>query len=124
MSYSSIVLDHFFNPRHIGVLPSPSGIGEIGTPGEGNFFQFYITIERNIIIDAKVRCFTCPVAVAAADMAAERLHLMTIEEAQNFSPGDLAKALGGVPEEKMSRCRWVIQAVRKAIDDYLVNSIS
>ncbi len=118
MPYSSPVLDHFFNPRHVGSLASPHGYGEVGTPGEGDFVQLSVRVVGGRIVEAKFRCFTCPVAVAACDMAAQLLHTRGREEARRVSPEDIAMALGGVPEEKMSRCRLAISAVTAAMDDY------
>ncbi len=118
MPYSSLVLDHFFNPQHVGTLASPHGLGVVGTPGEGDFVQMFIGVAGGRIVEAKFRCFTCPVAVAACDMAAQLVQTMSLEEAQCLSPEDLALALGGVPEEKMSRCRLAVSAVKAALGDY------
>lgn len=118
MPYSNLVLDHFFNPRHVGFLPAPHGLGVVGTPGEGDFVQMSIRVAGGRIVEARFRCFTCPVAVAACDMAAQLLQSTSVEEARRLSPDDVAIALGGVPAEKISRCRLAISAVRAALDDY------
>ncbi|MBI2863103.1 MAG: iron-sulfur cluster assembly scaffold protein [Chloroflexi bacterium] len=124
MPYSNVVLDHFFNPRHVGVLPSPDGYGVVGAPGEGDFVQMSIRAEEGKIVEARFRCFACPVAVAACDMAAQLLHAMSIKEARRLSPEELARALGGVPGEKMSRCRLALSAVKAALDDYEMRTLA
>jgi len=117
--YSSIVLEHFFHPRHVGVLPSPHGTGVVGTPAKGDYVEMFISVAEGRITEAMVRCFTCPVAVAACDMTAQMVQQMTLEEALGLSPYEVAQALGGVPDEKMSRCHLAISALRAALNDFL-----
>ncbi len=117
--YSSLVLEHFFHPRHVGVIPSPDGVGVVGTPAKGDYVEMFISVAEGRITEAKVRCFTCPVAVAACDMTAQMVQHMTLEEALGLSPQELARALKGVPEEKMSRCQLAISALRTALNDFL-----
>ncbi len=117
--YSSVVLEHFFYPRHVGVLLSPHGTGVVGTPAKGDYVEMFISVAEGRITEATVRCFTCPVAVAACDMTAQMVQHMTLEEALGLSPQELARALGGVPEEKMSRCQLAISALQAALNDFL-----
>ena len=118
MPYSSVVLDHFFSPRHVGTVPSADGLGVVGTPGTGDFVQVFIKVAEGRIVEARFRCFTCPVAVAACDMAAQLIQSRTLEEARRLSPEEVSAALESVPEEKMNRCELAVTAVRAALDDY------
>ena len=117
--YSSLVLEHFFHPRHVGIIPSPDGVGVVGTPAKGDYVEMFISVAEGRITEAKVRCFTCPVAVAACDMTAQMVQDLTLEEALDLSPRELAQALGSVPEEKMSRCQLAISALQAALNDFL-----
>ncbi len=117
MTYSNPVLDRFLHPRHVGTLSAPAGLGVVGTPGEGDFVQMFIAVANGKVAEARFRCFTCPVAIAACDVAAELVEGLSLEEARRLPRADIASALGGVPEEKMSRCQLAVAAVQSALEN-------
>ena len=52
MLYSEKVMDHFRNPRNVGEIENPSGIGEVGNAKCGDIMRMYIKVENDIITDA------------------------------------------------------------------------
>ncbi len=107
---------------HAGTLPSPQGTGTVGTPGEGNFVQMFISVTEGHITAARFRSFTCPVALAACDVTAEMARGMSLEQARQLSPEVIADALGGMPEEKMNRCQWAVSALHAAVNHCLART--
>lgn len=122
MTYSSPVLEHFFHPRHGGTLASPHGVGEAGSPQEGNVVQMFISVAQGRITQARFLSFTCPVGVAACDVTAQMAQGMTLEEALALSPEAVSETLGGVPLEKMNRCHLAVSAMREAVADFLART--
>ena len=124
MAYTITIRERFFNPRYVGALDSPQGVGVVGTPGEGNFVQMFIAVAGGRITAARFRCFSCPLAVAASDVTAEMARGMSMEQARQLSPQAIADALGGMPEEKMNRCEWAASALQSAVENFVAQTKS
>ena len=69
--YSEKVMDHFKNPRNVGEMENPSGIGHVGNPVCGDIMELYIKVKDNIITDAKFKTFGCGAAIATSSMVTE-----------------------------------------------------
>ena len=62
--YSEKVMDHFQNPRNVGELENPSGVGTVGNAKCGDIMRIYLDIDDNQIIrDCKFKTFGCGAAV-------------------------------------------------------------
>ena len=118
--YSEKVMDHFMNPRNVGVLEDANGIGEVGNAKCGDIMKMYLKIEDNIIKDAKFQTFGCGAAVATSSMSTELIVGKTIEEAMKITNDTVAEALDGLPKVKMHCSNLAEEAIRAAIDDYLI----
>ncbi|MCM8757574.1 MAG: Fe-S cluster assembly scaffold protein NifU [Candidatus Omnitrophica bacterium] len=117
-SYSEKVMEHFLNPRNVGEIPDPSGIGNVGNPVCGDVLRLYIKIENGVIVDAKFKTFGCGAAIATSSMVTELIKGKTIEEALEISNRTVAEALGGLPPVKMHCSVLAEQALKAAIEDY------
>ena len=70
--YSEKVMDHFTNPRNVGEIENPSGVGTVGNAKCGDIMRMYLDIDDNgIIREAKFKTFGCGAAVATSSMATE-----------------------------------------------------
>ena len=85
--YSEKVMDHFTNPRNVGVIENPSGVGEEGNPSCGDIMKMYLKVENDIIIDAKFQTFGCGAAIASSSMATEMIKGKTLEEIEAYFAG-------------------------------------
>ena len=122
MEYSEKVKEHFRNPRNVGEIENPDGIGKAGNPVCGDIMELYIKVQEGVITDAKFKTFGCGAAIATSSMVTELVKNKTIEDALKISNRAVAEALGGLPPIKMHCSVLAEEALRKAIDDYLSRS--
>jgi len=120
--YSGKVMEHFKNPRNVGEIENPDGIGHVGNPVCGDIMELYIRVEDNIITDAKFKTFGCGAAIATSSMVTELVKGKTIDEALKISNRAVAEALGGLPPIKMHCSVLAEEALRSAVEDYLSKS--
>lgn len=119
MQYSKKVMDHFLNPRNVGKIKNPHGIGHVGNPICGDVMELYIKVKDDKITDAKFKTFGCGAAIATSSMVTELVKGKSLEEARKISNKVVAEALGGLPPVKMHCSVLAEQALNQAIDDYL-----
>ncbi len=120
--YSEKVMEHFKNPRNVGEIENPDGIGHVGNPVCGDIMELYIKVNDSTIIDAKFKTFGCGAAIATSSMVTEMIKGKTIEQALEISNRAVAEALGGLPPIKMHCSVLAEEALKSAIDDYLAKS--
>jgi nitrogen fixation NifU-like protein len=118
MEYSQLVIEHFQNPRNVGVIEDADGMGKMGSPVCGDLMEIYIKIDDNHIADIKFRTFGCGAAIASGSMASEMIKGKTLAEAEALTDEEVAKALGGLPERKMHCSNLAASTLHKAIEDY------
>ncbi|MDU1855494.1 MAG: Fe-S cluster assembly scaffold protein NifU [Clostridium baratii] len=118
MIYTEKVMDHFRNPRNVGVIEDANGIGEVGNAKCGDIMRVYLKIEDNIVKDAKFETFGCGSAIASSSMATEMIIGKTVEEAWELSNKAVAEALDGLPPVNMHCSVLAEEAIHKAINDY------
>ena len=116
--YSEKVMEHFSNPRNVGVIEDADGVGTVGNPVCGDLMTIYIKVKDNIIEDIKFKTFGCGAAIATSSMVTEMAMGKTIEEALKISRNDVADELEGLPPVKMHCSNLAADALKAAIDDY------
>ncbi len=117
--YSEKVMDHFTNPRNVGEIPDPDGVGTVGNPVCGDLMTVYIKVKDKKLEDIKFKTFGCGAAIATSSMITELAKGRTIKEAQKITRGDVAESLGGLPPIKMHCSNLAADALHAAIKDYL-----
>ena len=95
MLYSEKVMDHFSNPRNVGVIENADGIGEVGNAKCGDIMKIYLKIEGDRIQDVKFNTFGCGSAIASSSMATELIKGKKLSEAQEVTNKAVAEALDG-----------------------------
>ena len=116
--YSDKVMDHFRNPRNVGVLEDANGIGEVGNAKCGDIMKMYLKIEDDIIQDVKFETFGCGSAIASSSMATELIKGKPVSEAMQLTNKAVAEALDGLPAYKMHCSVLAEEAIQKALQDY------
>jgi nitrogen fixation NifU-like protein len=122
MQYSEKVMEHFRNPRNVGEIENPDGVGKVGNPVCGDIMELTIKVDSGIITDAKFKTFGCGAAIATSSMVTELVKNKTIEDALKISNRAVAEALGGLPPIKMHCSVLAEEALKRALDDYRMRS--
>jgi nitrogen fixation NifU-like protein len=118
VGYSKKVMEHFMNPRNVGVIENPDGYGKVGNPVCGDVMEIFIKVKDDIITDIKFRTFGCGSAIATSSMVTELAKGKYIDEAVKITRGDVASELEGLPPQKMHCSNLAADALHEAIKDY------
>ncbi|MBR2779274.1 MAG: Fe-S cluster assembly scaffold protein NifU [Firmicutes bacterium] len=116
--YSEKVMDHFRNPRNIGVIEDADGIGEVGNAKCGDIMKMYLKIEDDIVKDVKFETFGCGSAIASSSMATELIKGKPVSEVKQLTNKAVAEALDGLPDYKMHCSVLAEEAIQSALEDY------
>ena len=116
--YSEKVMDHFRNPRNVGVIEDADGVGEVGNAKCGDIMKIYLKIRDDAIEDVKFETFGCGSAIASSSMATELIKGKPIAEAMTLTNKAVAEALDGVPPHKLHCSVLAEEAIKKALQDY------
>ena len=116
--YSEKVMDHFRNPRNVGVIEDANGIGEVGNAKCGDIMKMYLKIEDDIVQDVKFETFGCGSAIASSSMATELIKGQPVEEVKKLTNKAVAEALDGLPAYKMHCSVLAEEAIQSALKDY------
>ena len=117
--YSEKVMDHFQNPRNVGEMENPSGVGTVGNAKCGDIMRMYLDIDENgKNKEAKFKTFGCGAAVATSSMATELVAGKTVQEALEVTNKAVMEALDGLPPVKVHCSLLAEQAIHAALWDY------
>ena len=116
--YSETVMDHFRNPRNVGVIENADGVGEVGNAVCGDIMKIYLKIDGGVISDVKFETFGCGSAIASSSMATEMIKGKPISEALALSNKAVVEALDGLPAQKIHCSVLAEEAVKAAVKDY------
>ena len=118
VGYSKKVMEHFMNPKNVGVIENPDGYGKVGNPVCGDLMEMYIKVENDVIKDIKFKTFGCGSAIATSSMVTELAIGKTIDEALKITRNDVANELDGLPPQKMHCSNLAADALHAAIENY------
>jgi Fe-S cluster assembly scaffold IscU len=121
MAYSNEVIDHYENPRNVGVLDKKDntvGTGLVGAPACGDVLKLQIKVDDNgIITDAKFKAFGCGSAIASSSLVSEWVKGKKIDEALEIKNTKIAQHLS-LPPVKLHCSMLAEDAIKAAIHDY------
>ena len=120
MAYSDKVLDHYENPRNVGILDKTSpdvGTGLVGAPACGDVMKLQIEVHEGVITDAKFKTYGCGSAIASSSLVTEWLKGKTLAQAQTIKNSDIATELA-LPPVKIHCSVLAEDAIKSAIADY------
>ena len=116
--YSEKVMDHFRNPRNVGVIEDADGVGEVGNAKCGDIMKMYLKIEDDVVQDVKFETFGCGSAIASSSMATELIKGRPLSEVKQLTNKAGAEALDGLPAYKMHCSVLAEEAIQSALEDY------
>ncbi|MCR5581606.1 MAG: Fe-S cluster assembly scaffold protein NifU [Pseudobutyrivibrio sp.] len=121
--YSEKVMDHFRNPRNVGVIDDANGVGEVGNPVCGDIMKIYLKInDSQVIDDVKFETFGCGSAIASSSMATELIKGKAVSEALELTNQAVTEALDGLPPHKLHCSVLAEEAIKSAVKNYYDNS--
>ncbi|GAB1475338.1 Fe-S cluster assembly scaffold protein NifU [Bacillota bacterium] len=116
--YNEKVMEHFTNPKNVGVVENADAVGTYGSPVCGDMMEISIKVENNIITDAKFRTFGCGSAIASSSVATDMIIGKTLEDALKLTNQNFVDELGGLPGPKIHCSVLAEQAIKTAINEY------
>ncbi|MDO4478145.1 MAG: Fe-S cluster assembly scaffold protein NifU [Lachnospiraceae bacterium] len=116
--YSEKVMDHFRNPRNVGVIEDADGVGEVGNAKCGDIMKIYLKINDDVIEDCKFETFGCGSAIASSSMATELIKGQPLSKALELTNKAVTESLGGLPAHKIHCSVLAEQAIKRALRDY------
>jgi nitrogen fixation NifU-like protein len=111
-------MDRFSNPKNVGKIENPDGVGYVSDPSHGIDLELYIKVTENIIKNAKFKAFGCAATIATISMVSEMLEDKSINQALNITDDQIADAIDGLPPSKMHCARLGRELIKSAVDDY------
>ncbi len=120
MAYSEKVLDHYENPRNVGVIEDDQsvGTGMVGAPACGDVMKLQIKVsDDGIIQDAKFKTYGCGSAIASSSLVTEWVKGKSLDEAGEIKNTHIAEELA-LPPVKIHCSVLAEDAIAAAIDDY------
>jgi nitrogen fixation NifU-like protein len=121
MAYSEKVIDHYENPRNVGVLDKGSanvGTGMVGAPACGDVMRLQIQVDdKGVIEDAKFKTYGCGSAIASSSLLTEWVKGKTLDEARQIKNSEIADELA-LPPVKVHCSVLAEDAIKAAIADY------
>ena len=119
MAYSDKVLDHYENPRNVGVMDDDEtvGTGMVGAPACGDVMKLQIKVENDIITDAKFKTYGCGSAIASSSLVTEWVKGKTLENAAEIKNTHIAQELA-LPPVKIHCSVLAEDAIAAAIQNY------
>jgi len=123
IQYSKEVMKNYMNPKNLGEMKNPSGVGKVGNPQCGDIMWMYIKVDKDkngkeTIKDIKFKTFGCAAAIATSSMVTQLAKGKTLKEAGKITRNDVADSLRGLPPIKMHCSNLASEALRAAIKDY------
>lgn len=127
MIYSKEVMKHFKNPKNLGEMKKPDGVGTVGNPRCGDVMKLYIKVGKRItdngerikyIKEVKFQTLGCGAAIACSSMTTELIKGKSLDDALKISNKKVNEALGNLPENKYHCSILAEQAIKAAILNY------
>ena len=116
--YPKFLMEHFQNPRNVGEISNPDGIGTVGNASCGDIMQMFIKVDNNKITEATFKTFGCGAAIATSSILTERIKGATLDEALKISEETSKEVLSQLPKEKTPCFTLAVDALKLAIEEY------
>jgi nitrogen fixation NifU-like protein len=119
MRYSSVLVEHFLNPRNAGLMRDPDGVGEDEYDGCGDLARFYLRVRAGRALEVRFQTYGCGPTIAAASVASELVTGRAVEDVVNLKAEEVERALEGLPDDRKHAADVVAGALRAAALDHL-----
>jgi nitrogen fixation NifU-like protein len=121
--YPKFLMEHFQNPRNVGEISDPDGVGTVGNASCGDIMQIFIKVNGDKITEAKFKTFGCGAAIATSSILTERIKGTTLDEALRISEETSKEVLSQLPKEKIPCFTLATDALKLAIEEFRCKAI-
>ena len=115
--YPRFLMEHFQNPKNVGEISDPDGVGTVGNASCGDIMQMFIKVNANKIVEARFKTFGCGAAIATSSILTERIKGATLEEALKISEETSKEILSHLPKEKIPCFTLATDALKLAVEE-------
>jgi len=119
VNYSATLINHFRNPRNVGMMRNPDGVGEGEFEGCGDVVRFYLRVQAGRATEVRFQTYGCGPTIAAASAGSELATGLEVEQLLGLSADSVEAAVDGLPEERRHAAEVVVRALNAAARDYL-----
>jgi len=119
MAYNRKVMEHFSQPRNVGEMQDPDGVGKAGNTMDGDVVVIYIKVKDDVIADIRFQAFGCAAAIASSSIFTELAKGKKISEALQINRQQVSNELEGLPPNKIECSIIAPDAFEKAVRDFL-----
>lgn len=119
--YNEIVMDHFQNPRNLGRIENADMLIQVGEPSCGDSVLIFMKIEDEVLVDIAYKVYGCGAAIATSSMGSVLVKGKTLDQLLEFRPGEISRALGGLPREKEHCSNLITSALHAGVNEYRKN---
>ena len=121
MAYSDKVMDHYENPRNVGIFDPKAddvGTGMVGAPACGDVMRLQIKVNEDGVIEgAKFKTYGCGSAIASSSLLTEWVKGRTLDQACEIKNTEIAAELA-LPPVKIHCSVLAEDAIKAAVNDY------
>lgn len=121
--YPKFLMEHFQNPRNVGEIADPDGVGTVGNASCGDIMQMFIKVNSDKITEAKFKTFGCGAAIATSSILTERIKGATLDEALKISEETSKEVLSQLPKEKIPCFTLATEALKLAIEEFRCKTV-
>ena len=119
MRYSATLVDHFLNPRNVGLMRDPDARGEGEYAECGDLARVFLRVGNGRVTETRFQAYGCGPTIAAASALSEVLVQRPIEDLLHLKADEVERALDGLPEDRRHAADLVTEAARNAAHDWL-----
>lgn len=116
--YSSLVLEHFKNPRNSGELPDANAVARVENPVCGDMLELSLRVEDRLIAEARFRAKGCVPTIACASRLTEMIQGAALADVLAIQRESLVESLGGLPAESSHAAQLSLDALRSALREF------
>lgn len=116
--YPKFLMEHFQDPKNVGEISDPDGVGTVGNASCGDIMQMFIKVNGDKITEAKFKTFGCGAAIATSSILTERIKGATLDEAMKISEETSREVLSQLPKEKVPCFTLATDVLKLAIEEY------
>jgi NifU-like protein involved in Fe-S cluster formation len=113
--HTARLLDHFQNPRNVGVLDPPAVRVDVTNPACGDMLRLSVRFENDHVVEARFQTRGCTASIAASSALTEWLTGKSRLELRTFHASLMEDAVGGLEPASKHAAVLCVDAVKQVL---------